>query len=101
MTIMLPVMGDYSSNSPYNCSKTDKLIRGAVEAIIKGESLAALKRHRNNLTASLNGLALLATGDKKHWKLVGDHVKRMNTKSADEYKKTRAWFLSYMNLLGM
>lgn len=99
VTITLPVMGAYSSTAPYNCPKTEKIIKNGVAAIIKNESLAPLKRHRNMLTASLNGLALLATGDKKHWKLVGNFVKLMNNKSEEEYQKTRAWFLAYQNLL--
>ncbi len=99
ITITLPVLGYYSSTSPFKCIKTENIIKNAVASIIKNESLAPLKRHRNMLTASLNGLGLLATGDKKHWKLVGDFVKRMNSKSVEEYKKTRAWFLGYQNLL--
>ena len=99
VTINLPVLGYYSSTSPYKCIKTQNIINNAVASIIKNESLAPLKRHRNMLTASLNGLALLATGDKAHWQLVGNFVKGMNSKSSEEYKKTRAWFLAYQNLL--
>ena len=99
VTISLPVLGTYSATAPYKCPKTEAIIKNAVESIIKNESLAPLKKHRNMLTASLNGLALLATGDTKHWKLVGDFVKRMDSKSEDEYKSTRAWFLGYQNLL--
>ena len=99
VTINLPVMGSYSSTSPYKCPKTERIINNAVTSIIQKESLAPLKRRRNMLTASLDGLGLLATGDQKHWKLVGNFVKMMDSKSIDDYKKTRAWFLAYQNLL--
>jgi len=99
VTITLQVMGSYSTTAPYRCQKTDKIIENAVQSILKNGSLDPLQRRRNMLTASLNGLALLATGDKKHLKLVGNFVKRMDEKSPDDYKKTRAWFLAYQNLL--
>jgi len=62
ITIQLPVVGDYSPTSPYNCPKSARILRAGSQALA-ATILSADYQPPNPISRALNALALLATGE--------------------------------------
>lgn len=61
ITIQLPVLGDYSATTPYNCAKSARILKRGCRAL--SEEILSPGYNPNPIPRSLNALALLATGD--------------------------------------
>jgi hypothetical protein len=64
--IKLSPIGSYSATAPYNCSKTDKIIKETAELLIKSKESG-----RATQTVILG---LMATGEKKYLDVVGEKI---------------------------
>ena len=95
--LKLEVLGEYSKTAPFNCAKTDAIIARTADAII-----AKKKYGRGDMNIGL--LGLLATGEEKYVKHVGDVIHAANWAKPDlqltleSYGRT-AWSWGYHNLL--
>ena len=71
ITLQLGVVGEntFNKTAPYNCPKVDALITEAAEHIISGKARSPFGRLQVGL------LGLLATGEDKYIKFVGEHLK--------------------------
>ncbi|EDM25885.1 hypothetical protein LNTAR_07579 [Lentisphaera araneosa HTCC2155] len=61
VNLKLQSIGKYSSTAPFNCSKSDMILKQACEFI--AQDLKKNKRRSNWIVRSSNALALLASGD--------------------------------------
>ncbi|MFU8847607.1 MAG: DUF6288 domain-containing protein [Opitutales bacterium] len=61
VTIMLPVIGDYSATTPYDCDKSARILEQGCRALVK--EINRPDYNPNPISRSLNALALLASGD--------------------------------------
>lgn len=69
--IKIPVMGTYSETAPYDCRKTEKIFELGCDAIAK-------RGLRNvSIPNSINGLALLASGNPKYRPMLSDYAKKV------------------------
>ena len=65
IVVELPVMGAYSDTAPWDCPKTKKIEQAALEAVLKEKDFGRF---------GVSALALLATGEKEHLKIVRDFL---------------------------
>jgi len=63
VSLQLPVMGTFSDTAPYDCPKTKKIGENALKTLVEREDWCGF---------DLKAMALLATGEKEHIKLVRD-----------------------------
>ena len=63
--LKLPVLGSYSDTAPYDCPKTKKILDDALTVLVEREDWSMF---------GIKALALLATGEERYIKLVGDHL---------------------------
>lgn len=82
LDIKLAELGTYSKTAPYNCTKTDKIIAQAADALIKKGIVASPTRTEL--------LALMATGEKAHLDLVAKYIHnsgmlKIDPKEVDDY----------------
>jgi hypothetical protein len=68
VTLKLPVLGDYSPTAPYDCPKSQRILELCCEAL--ADRMAEDSYGGNAITRSLNGLGLLARGEKKYHELI-------------------------------
>ena len=64
--VKLPVLGDYSATAPFECEKSKRILELGCEALAKRIETPGYDRGMNPISRSLNGLALLASGDPKY-----------------------------------
>jgi len=89
--VKLPVLGDYSATAPYDCQKSKRILEQGCEALAKRMEDASYRREP--VTASLNALALLASGEKKYLPL----VKREAGWAADfSANAMQTWYYGYV-----
>lgn len=67
VTLTLKVMGAYSATSPWNCEKTENLIKEAAEYLVN--------HMPGGITGNVAVLGLLATGEKKYQDAVRGHAR--------------------------
>jgi hypothetical protein len=95
--LQLPVLGGYSATAPYDCPKSKLIFEQGCEAL-------ALKMEENPesghpITRSLNGLALLASGNPEYLPIVREQVELVSTFSDPERKNLHSWSYGYINML--
>ena len=93
--ISLPVLGSYSETAPYDCAKSRKIFEQGCEVLAK--KMQAAPQAGNEITRSLNALALLASGNEKYLPVVKEQVRLLS-----EYNRNsgvRTWFYAYVNIL--
>ena len=93
--VQLPVMGAYSNTAPYDCPKTKKIQDAALEAVLKEKDFGRF---------GVSALALLATGEKEHLKIVRDFLHQAKWAQPDiEIRLDRggkqAWNSGFYNLV--
>jgi len=103
VTLQLPIMGSYSSTTPYFCEKSENIITNAAQWSVKRY------RPENGMTSEPYGmlntdlLFLLATGDPKYQGLVRRAVYKMITKmtpvTVTEGMQSKPWTTGYSSLL--
>lgn len=86
VNLKIPVMGSYSPTAPYDCAKTDKLIRQAADAIVEHKAYGRL---------GIGLLGLLATGEKPYIEHVGKVLKGSKKGRPNMYASKAAWGSSY------
>jgi len=91
VTLQLPVLGNYSTTAPYQCSKSQKIVKLGCEAIAK--SIQQGVKHRHPITRSLNALALLASGDAKYMPEIKKEAEWAAQFTSNGYK---SWSYSYV-----
>ena len=93
--ISLPVLGSYSETAPYDCAKSRKIFEQGCEVLAK--KMQAAPQAGNEITRSLNALALLASGNEKYLPVVKEQVGLLS-----EYNRSsgvRTWQYAYVNIL--
>lgn len=98
VTVTLPIMGSYSSTSPFNCPKTEKIVDNAVEYMKKNK--ATLLDPRNQWLSFINGLGLLATGREDVMPMVKELAHSSILKpgeklSVEKHVSMMCWWWSY------
>ncbi len=91
--LKLAVMGTYSATAPWDCPKSKLIFEAASKALEKEEL-------KDNWAGSINGLALLSTGNPDYLPRVRDFAHKLAPASLDLGKKTNgsSWELGYRNL---
>ncbi len=70
VTIKLPVLGDYSATAPFACEKSKRILELGCEALAKRIDAPGYDRGMSPISRSLNGLALLASGNRKYLPII-------------------------------
>jgi len=93
VTITIPVMGDYAPSAPFDCPKTELIVKNAAEFL--GERTPA--QGFGGMTGALNAMFLYATGDDRYL----DHVRRSACRMSINHKVNDAghetWRWGYCN----
>lgn len=91
--LKLRVMGTYAETAPYNCDKSKRIFAEACEMLAK-EPL------ETNWHGWINGLALLATGNRDYLPMVQEFAYKAGPANLDLQNKTNgsAWDLGYRNM---
>ncbi len=82
--IKLRVMGTYSATAPYNCPKSKRIFEEACKALEK-DTLD------DSITGSINGLALLATGNPAYLPRLQELARKMGPPTLKLDKNLGAW----------
>jgi len=93
--IRLPVLGTYSETAPYDCPKTERMLRRALGVLESREDWGIF---------GIKALAFLATGEQKYIRLVHDYLHEVNWAKPDfkmsvESGGLVAWGAGYRNLV--
>ena len=88
--LKLQVLGAYSATAPYNCPKSKAIFEQGCRLI------AAKGLTRVDIPEDLNALALLASGDKAYYAMLGDYAQKVaqTMRSKDIWN----WHIAYGNL---
>lgn len=95
VVLKLSALGSYSPTAPYNCPKTEKIITGAADALVKRLS----KAKKGGSATQVELLGLMATGEKKYIDVVGEVLRKqfssitydgksLQARSREQFKKT-------------
>lgn len=94
VTIKLPVLGRYSETAPYACEKSQRIVKGGCEAIVK--SINTPRYNPNPIVRALNALALLASGDPNYLPIVKKEAEWAASFQTDGFK---TWYYGYLIML--
>ncbi len=92
VAIKLPVLGSYSATAPFDCPKSKLIFEKGCEALAKRMGEPGYEK-QNAITRSLNGLALLASGNPDHLRLLGKEAEWASGFSADGMA---SWYYGYV-----
>lgn len=94
--LRLPVLGSFSKTSPWNCEKTEAIIKAECSVI----ATRGIDKAGDGVACCVDALGLLATGDKQYWPLVRKYIDKLDKDSkAEGFEKTWTWYVAYANLL--
>lgn len=93
VTIKLPVLGDYSATAPFACEKSKRILELGCEALAKRIETAGYERGLSPISRSLNGLALLASGNPKYLPIV---KREAEWASNFTNKDMQTWYYGYV-----
>lgn len=97
VTLTLPVVGAYGINAPWNCSKTEAIVKAACDAIIKR---GIDQKSGNQVASCTDALGLLATGDRQYWPLVRKYIDSLDAQSkAQNFEQQWTWGVAYSAVL--
>lgn len=97
LILKLQVMGSYSDTAPWHCAKSKRILDAACKVLEKEEL-------KTNWTGSIQGLALLATGNPEYLPKLRDFARSLTAAEVDPDKKPDGtiwgdtWDLGYRNL---
>ena len=77
VVLQLQVLGSYSDTAPYDCPKSEKIIRQAAENLITSKEAGNGKMHSGLL-------GLMATGEKKYIDVVAEEIKKAKWAKPDK-----------------
>lgn len=93
VTVKLPLLGDYAKTAPYDCAKSKLIFAQGCEALAERMKDDNYERTQNPITRSLNGLALLASGDKKYLPVLKQEAKWASDFSVQGFA---TWYNAYV-----
>ena len=96
LTIKLQNLGAYSETAPYDCRKSEAIFKQGCEAIVNQKRKK--KVIRNPITRSLNGIVLLASGNKKYLPYIRSEIKWASKYVIPESQGFQSWFYGYVNM---
>ena len=96
-TLKLKVMSSYSDTAPFDCRKSKRIFERGCVALAR--QMQARPKAGNEITRSLNTLALLSSGQKKFMPIIKEQVKRAAKYSDVKGKNLCSWFYGPTNLL--
>lgn len=91
VVIILPVLGGYSPTAPWNCPKSEKVLKQGLRAL--ATRIADPEYRSVPITRSLNALALLASGGDKYLPLVKKEAEWASSFTSNGYK---TWHYGYI-----
>ncbi|HEX5790527.1 MAG TPA: DUF6288 domain-containing protein [Luteolibacter sp.] len=91
VTIQLPVLGTYSATAPYNCPKSKRILEQGCKALAL--RIADPKYNENPVSRSLNGLALLASGNAEYMPLIKKEADWAASYTTGGYQ---TWYYGYV-----
>ncbi len=91
VSISLPVLGSYSATAPYDCPKSKLILERGCKAL--AERIKEDSYNPDAIPRSLNALALLASGDKKHQSIVRKEARWAADFSTDSMQ---TWYYGYV-----
>jgi len=94
VVVKLPVLGTYSATAPYDCSKSQRILKRGCEEV--AQRIANKSSRQNPITRCLNALALLASGNPKYLPLVKKEAQWAAGYSADSFQ---TWYYGYVIML--
>jgi len=92
VAINLPVLGKYSATAPFDCPKSKLILEQGCAALAKRVSEPGYEK-QSPITRSLNGLALLASGNREYLPLVKKEAQWASNFSADSMA---SWYYGYV-----
>jgi hypothetical protein len=96
ITLLLPVLGDYSSTAPYGCEKSARILERGCRLLAERMAAADYGKKQTSITRSLNALALLASGDTSYLSLVKREAQWAAEFSASDMQ---SWLYGYVMTL--
>ena len=93
--IELPFLGNYSDTAPYDCDKSQRILKEGCERL--AENMQANPRAGSEITRALNALALLASGEEKYLPVVKEQVQLLS--EYNQKSGVRTWQYAYVNIL--
>ncbi|MFM7057753.1 MAG: DUF6288 domain-containing protein [Planctomycetota bacterium] len=93
VTLLLPVLGSYSSTAPYDCPKSQWILRQGLPTLFKRVSASEYSGQTDPIPRSLNALALLAGGDPAHLGLVRQEARWAADFNTPDF---RTWYYGYV-----
>ena len=97
VVVKLPVLGSYGATAPFDCQKSKRIFEQGCEAL--AQSMNAKPKAGNEITRSLNALALLASGRAEYLPLVRAEVERAAKYSDPAGKSYHSWFYGPVTIL--
>ena len=93
VVVKMPVLGTYSATAPFNCPKSKRLLEDGCEALAK--RIADPKYRVGTIPRCLNGLALLASGNRKYFPIL-----KKEATWASQFKATSfaTWYYGYVSI---
>jgi hypothetical protein len=92
--LKLQVMGSYSATAPFDCTKSQKILEQGWRAL--AAKMESDSKEGNTITRALNGLALLASGDKKYHPLLRQQAEILS--AYNQSTGVRTWQYAYANI---
>ncbi len=93
ITVQVPVLGSYSATAPFDCPKSKRIFEQGCEALAARMAQPDYSRGMNPVSRSLNGLALLASGDPKYLPLVKPEAEWA---AGFENNSFQTWYYGYV-----
>jgi Family of unknown function (DUF6288)/HEAT repeats len=94
VALKLRVLGSYADTAPYQCSKSEAIVDAGCRSI--AESLIEKPNAGHAIVRAQKALALLASGDKKHRKVLRDQMKRLA--KFEDRVGYHAWSYCFVNI---
>ncbi len=91
VTVVLPVLGDYSATAPYDCPKSKRIMDQGCRAL--AEEISSPGYRVSPISRSLNALALLASGNGDYLPLLKKEAAWAADYSADKFS---TWYYGYV-----
>ena len=93
VALALPVSGPFSHTAPYDCAKSQWILRRGLQALAERAGRPEYGQQTDAIPRSLNALALLAGGDPAHLELVRREARWAADFETDDF---RTWYYGYV-----
>ena len=93
VTLMLPVLGSFSSTAPFDCPKSQRILAQGLKSLSARMAEPDYAEATDPIPRSLNALALLAGGEAAHMPLVKREAQWATDFRTDDF---RTWYYGYV-----